>query len=154
MIKWRTRGTVRAAGALLALALAGCVAPAPTLSAYRSKAARTASDALSQVQTARLVADQVLRGRVTFAYAKVVVSDAEDAYGSIQQTFDSVQPPDEPAADRARQVLDGILADGADLLGQLRIELRRQGADQLSKLSEELGPVVAKLSDYDPAAIR
>jgi hypothetical protein len=90
---------------------------------------------------------------VAHAYAKVVVSDAEDAFGSIQQTFDSVQPPDDPAADRARTVLDEILSDGGDLLGRLRIELRRQRDDQLSRLSDELGPVVAKLAGYDPAAV-
>jgi len=148
------RRLTRVAGVLIVLAaLGGCVAPAPSLSAYQSKAARTASAALSEVQTARLAVRQAQLGRIPHAYADVLVSGAEDAFAAVQGTFDLVQPPDDPAADKARTSLDEILSDGADLLGRLRIALRRQRADQLARLAEQLAPVAAKLSEYDPAAV-
>lgn len=140
------------AGLLLAgPLLAGCVAPAPTDAAYRSKAARTANDALSQVETARMAVDASQRGRLTQAYLEVLLSGAEDSFGSVQQTFDSVQPPDDPASDKVRDTLDGLLSGGADGLSALRIAARRHDTGQLRENTRALELVASGLSTFDPA---
>jgi hypothetical protein len=149
---WLGGVLVLAPGLVLATVLAGCVAPAPDLHAYRGKAARTAGDALSELQTVRLTAGAATHGRMTRAYADVLVTGAEQAYGAVQQAFDSVQPPDDPAADRARAALDGILGDGADLIGELRIALRRERNGEVDRLAAALAPVADRLDGYDPAA--
>ncbi len=135
-------------GCCLAGCLLGCVAPAPTTSAYESKAARTAKDGLSQVQTARMAAQSSLRGRLQQAYLETTVSRAEDAFGSIQSTFDSVQPPNDPAADRLRDSLDELLADGSDGLSQLRIAVRRRETDQVAAAERSLGTVASGLDRF------
>lgn len=143
------------AGVLLAaaLAVAGCVAPAPTAGAYRSKAARTASAALSEVETARLAVAANRAGRMPRAYLEVLVSGAEEAFGSVQQTFDSVQPPDDPAADAVRDALDKLLADGADGLGALRIATRRADHSAMDKAAADLATVANGLSTFDPTEV-
>jgi hypothetical protein len=132
----------------LASCLTGCVAPAPTTSAYESKAARTAEAGRSQVQTARMAAQSSLRGRLQQAYLETTVSQAEDAFGSVQSTFDSVQPPDDPAADRLRDNLDQLLTQGSDGLGQLRIAVRRRETDQVAAAERSLGAVAARLDRF------
>jgi hypothetical protein len=145
-----SRAAARVAPAVaLALALAGCVAPAPTVSAYESKAARTAHNALSAVQTAQLGLAASQQGRLTRQYLAVLLSDSEDAFGSIQQTFDSVQPPDDPVADKLRDDLDTLLSDGADGLGQLRIAARRQRTADMAQASKALRPVAAGLARFE-----
>jgi len=127
------------------------VAPAPDIGAYEGKAARTASAALSQVETARTAVAASQRGRLPRAYLEVVLSRAEDDFGSVQQAFDSVQPPDDPAADRIRAALDALLSDGADGLGALRIAARRQDTGELAGTAHALELVASGLSTFDPA---
>ena len=134
--------------------LAGCATPAPDLPAYESKAARTASSALSELQTARLAAQQSLAGRITQSYLEVLVSDAEDAYSSVTSTFDAVQPPDEPAADKIRSALDTLLTDGGDAVGELRIAVRRRDTATVAALDRQLAGAATALSTFDPAAVR
>jgi len=133
------------AGAAL---LNGCVAPAPTTSAYEGKATRTAQDAGAQVQTARLAAGAALADRMPQAYLETVLSQAEDGFGSIQDTFDSVQPPDDPTADQLRDTLDTLLTAGSDGLGQLRIAARREDRAQVEATVRSLGPVAAALQRF------
>jgi hypothetical protein len=142
----RLRGAVVA---LVAFAVAGCVAPAPTTSAYEGKAARTAQDALSELETARLAVQASVQGRMPQAYLETMLSDAEDAFGSIQNTFDSVQPPDDPRADALRDTLDGLLSDGSDGLAALRVAARRQERTAMTATAAELVPVVTGLARFD-----
>ncbi|MEN3358027.1 MAG: hypothetical protein V7637_2009 [Mycobacteriales bacterium] len=142
----RLAAAVAVAGA--AAALGGCVAPAPTLSAYESKAARTAHDALSAVETAQLAFTASQQGRLTRQYLGVVLSESEDAFGSVQQTFDSVQPPDAGAADTMRDDLDKLLSDGSDALSQLRIAARRQRTADMAEASRALRPVATGLERF------
>ena len=133
---------------LVGLALAGCVAPAPTTSAYEGKAERTAKDALTAVETARMAAQAGSQGRLSSAYLEVVLTNAEDAFGSIQHTFDSVQPPEGKAADDLRDALDGLLSDGSDTLGQLRIAARRGSVEDMAGAAGSLGKVAAGLDRF------
>ena len=112
--------------ALLVVA-AGCahpVGPARTFGSYEGKATTTASAALSNVQTARLVAEAAAKGNVFGPYASSVVSDAEESLDGLSGTFGSIQPPD-GRADDLRDELDQLLSDALDHVTDVRIAARR-----------------------------
>ena len=138
----------------LLMVCAACVGPAPTTSSYRGKAGHTAEDALSQLETARLAVETAERGNLLHTSLEVLLSEAEDAYSSIQATFDSIQPPDSPEADRIRDKLDKILSDGLSGLAQLRIAARRNDTAEVNSTSAGLGTVSQALRDFsdDPRA--
>jgi hypothetical protein len=138
--------------AVLAAAAGGCVSPSPDLGAYESKAARTASAAVSQLRTVLLAVRDP--GKLTHSYVEVLVTDAEDAYGSVTSTFDSAQPPDDPAADKVRAALDDLLSDGGDLIGAARIAIRRGDRAAVAALEPRLAEAAGQLEDFDPAAVR
>jgi hypothetical protein len=131
---------------LVLLGLTGCVGPAPTTGEYEGKAAHTARAALSQLETARLAAQN--SGRMSAGYLETVLVDAEEAFGSIQTTFDSIQPPDQPAADRLRAELDPLLSDGADGIAQLRILARRGDTAGMASQARELGVTADRLDRF------
>jgi len=132
----------------LLLVCTACVGPAPTTASYQGKAGHTAEDALSQLETARLAVETAERGNMLHPSLEVLLSEAEDAYSSIQATFDSIQPPDSPDADRIRDRLDKILSAGSDGLTQLRIAVRRGDAAEANSTSAGLGTVSHALQDF------
>src|SRR5437773_697315 len=79
------------------LAASGCAGPSRTYGDYRLKAANTAEAAASQVQTARLAVEAAAKHKATGPYLSVLLGNSEDALGSVQSAFSSVQPPDEKA---------------------------------------------------------
>jgi hypothetical protein len=123
--------------ALVLFGLVGCVGPAPTTGQYEGKAAHTAKDALSQLETARLAVEN--SGRMPAGYLETVLVDAEQAFGSIQTTFDSIQPPDQPRADALKADLDPLLSDGSDGITELRILARRGDTGRMATVSRDLG---------------
>jgi len=138
-----------AAGALVVvLALSGCVGPARTTQTYEGKAVRTANDSLSALETALVSVQTSLRGRLMQAYLETVLSESEDAFSSIQATFDSIQPPDNEKADHLRDSLDTLLADGADGMAQLRILARRQNTAELAAEARKLTATAAGLAKF------
>jgi len=129
------------------LALGACVGPARTFAKYESKAVHTAKDTRSAVQTARLAA-RAAAGRKAFGpYLSVTISEAEDDASSIQQTFDSIQPPD-AEADHVRDELDGLLDDVVSTLGDLRIAARRGQLDRLADIAQPLDEQSNKLEHF------
>jgi hypothetical protein len=135
--------------ALLALPLlAGCVGPARDTPTYESKAGQAAKAALAAVETARVATAQALAGRLTSRYLEVVLSGTENDADSVQSTFDSIQPPHDPAADTLRQELDGLLSDGTDGLSQLRIQARRGERADLAKTNADLAAVATGLRRF------
>ena len=132
----------------LLVGCAACVGPAPTAASYRGKAGHTAEDALSELETARLAVETAERGNMLHTSLEVLLSEAEDAYSSIQATFDSIQPPDSPEADGIRDKLDKILSDGMDGLAQLRIAVRRNDSAEANSTSADLGTVAKQLQDF------
>jgi hypothetical protein len=133
------------AGAVL---LAGCVGPATTVAAYEGKAIHAAQAAQSEVQTARLAAEQRLAGRLQQAYLETMLSDSEDAMSSVQDSFDSIQPPNNSAVDNLRDELDPLLSDASDALSQLRIEGRREDRAQMAKIASSLSKLADKLDKF------
>lgn len=138
-----------AAAALAVLAVSGCVGPARDTGTYADKAMRSAQDALSQVQTARMAVDADRRGSILQPYLQVVLADAEEAISAIQDTFDSIQPPDSAEADALRDDLDAILADGVAGVAQLRIASRRGDGQRLASVSEQLADVADDLQAFE-----
>ena len=134
------------AAVVVVLALAGCVGPAPTTDQYQGKAAHTAADALAQVETARLAVEHA--GRLSAAYLETVLVDAEEAFDSIENTFDSIQPPDDPMADRLRSDLDKLLSDGSDGIAELRIQARRSDTAAMTSTAHHLGETAAGLDRF------
>jgi hypothetical protein len=131
--------------------LAACVGPATTNAAYTGKALRTANDALSQVQTARLSALSALEGKLPHAYLETVLSESEDALSSIANAFDSIQPPNSKTADRLRNALDAILSDGTGALAQLRIDARRNDTAAVRADVAQLAPIAAGFQHFTQA---
>jgi hypothetical protein len=125
------------------------VGPARTTSTYEGKALRTAQDSLSELQTALLSVRTSMQGRLMQAYLETMLSDSEDAFSSIQTTFDSIQPPVTAPADKLRDELDSLLSDGADGMAQLRILARRQDK---AKLAAEVTELVSTASGLDKFA--
>lgn len=136
------------AAAVAALLLSSCVGPATTVAAYTGKAVRTANDAQSEVQTARLAVQASLHGKLPRAYLETVLQNAEDALSSIENSFDSIQPPNAAKADDLRDALDAVLSDGSDAVSQLRIAARREDTAGMRSALSDLGPVAQKLDAF------
>jgi hypothetical protein len=142
------RGVALALAALTAAGVAGCVAPAPSTSAYEAKAAMSAEAALSAVRTALLAEDAYAHGGLTAAYLETVLVESEEAVGSVRTAFDSVQPPATAAADALRDDLDPLLEEAGSGLTDLRIAARRDREDDLRATAEELSGVADELDTF------
>jgi hypothetical protein len=134
--------------AVAAIALTACVGPARTTSVYTDKAHKTAQDALSQLETARLAVETSARGSLQDAYLQTVLTDAEDAISSIQNTFDSIQPPDTSASDALRDELDELLGEASDGMATLRIAARRGDTDSLTATAKDLESTAKQLQEF------
>lgn len=133
---------------LAALLLSGCVGPATTNDAYLGKARHAASAAVSELQTARLTVQTMLAGRLQHLYTESVLSDNEDAISSVQQSFDSIQPPETKRADKLRTSLDDLLSTGSDAVRELRIAARRHDDETLRVVTHQVESTIDKLDKY------
>jgi hypothetical protein len=134
--------------ALCAAALAGCVAPAPDTSAYESKAGTAASAAVSAARTALTAEHTYLADRLPSSYLEQLLVESEDALGSVQTSFDSVQPPATSGADALRQALDPLLEKAGSSLTDLRIAARRDRPADLRSAAGDLSAVADKLDAF------
>jgi hypothetical protein len=134
----------RAVAALLVLC--ACTSPSYTYRDYERKAAHTADEAASAVQSALLTVDLV-DGRAPRPYLSVLLGDAEATLGAVQQTFEGVQPPD-GRADQLREALTKSLDDAGDVLAQLRIEVRRGRLGALPGIAAPLEDLHTELETF------
>jgi hypothetical protein len=130
------------------LALAGCAGPSRTSEDYQNKAANTVEAVISAAQTARLAVRAQIDGKATAPYLSVILGEAEDNVGSVQTTFDSVQPPD-ARADKLRAAVDGYLGQADQVLSALRIAVRRGQLDQLARIGSPLAKLVAEMNRFE-----
>jgi hypothetical protein len=130
------------------LLLAGCVTPAPTTSAYESKAGMTAQAAVSEASTALVATDAYLHGRMGSGYLETLLSESEDSLGSVHDTFDSIQPPAAEGADALRGTLDPLLQDAGSAVTELRIAARRNRSADLRTVAGDLKTVVDELDAF------
>jgi hypothetical protein len=133
---------------ILALtAIASCVAPARSFSAYEGKAAKTADDAASAAETA-LIAVRAAAGSRAFAPAvSVALAESEDDATSAQGTFESIQPPD-ARSDRLRADLGDLLDQVTGILSDLRIAARRGELGRLTEIGRPLPALAAALRSF------
>jgi hypothetical protein len=146
-----TRPAAPAAVGLVLVAatlLAGCVTPAPTTSAYESKAAMTAQAAVSAARTAVTAENASVQGKVTDTYLETVVVDAENELASVQTTFDSVQPPQTAGADALRATVDPLLEEAVSAMEDLRIAVRRNATGDRAQASKQLAAVADRLDAF------
>jgi hypothetical protein len=123
------------------------VGPARTFGKYEGKARTTAESALSEVQTARLVARTAARGSAFGPYTGLVLSDAEENLGGLASTFGSIQPPDE-RADKVRRDLGSIIDDAEDHVADVRIAARRGALETLADVAAPLDDDIAALQSF------
>ena len=134
--------------ALAALALTGCVAPAPDDASYESKAGMTAQAALSAARTAILSTRTYADGKLPGTYLEPVLQDAEQTLSSVRDTFDSVQPPATSAADRLRATLDPLLESAGSDVTDLRIAARRGRSGDLASAAGDLSGLADRLEAF------
>lgn len=136
---------------VLVVGLSACVShpvgPARTFGKYEGKARTTAESALSEVQTARLVARTAARGSAFGPYTGLVLSDAEESLGGLASTFGSIQPPDE-RADKVRDDLGAIIGDAEDHVADVRIAARRGELRTLADVAAPLDGDITALQSF------
>jgi outer membrane murein-binding lipoprotein Lpp len=138
----------RLAAAVVAMVLlTGCVSPALGNGSYRGKGQAAVQAALSEVETASLVVEQMRRDRIPKAYADETVSASEQAMGSIVDSFGSVQPP--PASDQVHDEVSGLLDEADSAVSAARIATRRVDRAQLGELQERLHQIAERLRDAE-----
>ncbi|HZE67860.1 MAG TPA: hypothetical protein VE081_14585 [Sporichthyaceae bacterium] len=138
----------RAAAVLAALlVLTGCVSPALGNGSYRGKGQASVQAALSEVETAALVVEQLRRDRIPKAYADETVSASEQAIGSISESFGSVQPP--PQSDQVHDEVTALLDDADSAISAARIAVRRVDRPRLGELQEQLRQLADRLRDAE-----
>ena len=142
---------LRRALLLTVLVASACVShpvgPARTFGTYEGKARTTASSALSEVQTARLIATTASRGSAFGPYTGQVLSDAEESLGGLASTFGSIQPPDE-RADKVRSDLGSIINDAEDHVADVRIAARRGALMTLADVAAPLDGDIDALQSF------
>src|SRR6478609_2487427 len=92
----RPSGARRLVGAALLgplAMLASCTGSARTDGSYASKAASTADQARSSVETVRVVVASADRHHLPEPYVSTAIAEAEDDAGAALTGFESVQPP-------------------------------------------------------------
>ena len=132
------------------LAGSACVGPSRTDDDFSLKAASTAEQVESAVQTGRLAAKAAQGGRATVNYLSVLISEAEDDADSAVSQFDSIQPPSE-RADLVRDELDELLDIATTQLGDLRIAIRRSDADAVAAMARPLSDIADQLDQFAEA---
>jgi hypothetical protein len=127
--------------ALVALLCAACtehaVGPARTFDDFERKSRTTAEQALSSVETVRLLAETAAAGHSFGPYTGVSISEEEDSLASVEGDFASIQPPDHHS-DTLRSELQDLLASAADHIAVVRIAVRRGTVDGLNEIAEPL----------------
>jgi hypothetical protein len=136
-----------ATAAVIAALVAGCAGPSFTYRDYERKAAHTADEAGSVVQTALLAVRAASDHRATRQFLDVVLTDAESALNDVEASLDGVQPP-EPRADQLRAEAGDLLSEAGDVLATLRIEVRRGHVNALSRTAEPLPELRDRLDAF------
>jgi hypothetical protein len=142
------RASLAALTAVAIGVLSGCVTPAPTTSAYESKAAMTAEAAVSAARTALLATQAYADGKLQATYLEPTLVDAEDTIGAVSSTFTSIQPPATAAADDLRGQLQPLLDDASSAITEMRIAARRGSTAALTAAAGELATAADDLDAF------
>jgi hypothetical protein len=129
----------------LAFLLAACVSPAWDYHDYALKAGKTAESAASSVQIARLAVQH--GDRLTRSYLKVVLMEAAEDLGDVNQQFGGVQPPSD-SSDRLRDQVLGMTRKAESQVQELLIQARRDRVKDPARASRELGQLADELNRF------
>jgi hypothetical protein len=143
-------GRVVALGCAAAVATA-CAGPVHGTDDYRHKLANTAEALESTAQTVILTANLLDRHRVFLRYAADVISQAEDDATSIQQTFDSRQPPSK-TTDDLRQKADTTIQDVVSAITDARIGARSGDVGGVNDAASQLRKLIGDLDKLQQVA--
>lgn len=127
----------RCAVALVAAAAVACAGPTHSRTDYELKLANTAESLTSAAQTVVMAADLLRRDRAFQPYTADVISQAEDDATSIQETFDSRQPPD-ATSDDLRQRADTTLEAVVSAITDARVAVRASDMTGLGEAADEI----------------
>jgi hypothetical protein len=136
--------------AVVAVVLAGCVAPPRDDSAFRGDAQSALESATSDTRTAGLALRHWLAGDLTKPYADVVVTDAEGALGPVADVFAGLDPPT-PDADKLREQVLELLDDAQSATEDGRIALRRSDEAGVRSAVAELDRIGTSLESAGEA---
>jgi hypothetical protein len=134
----------------VALVAGGCTGAVRSFGVYASKAANTAEQARSAVATAQLAVRAASEHRAFGRTTALTLAEAAEDAGSVQGTFDAIQPPDR-RSDRLRQDLDDLLDQAVSTLEGLRTAARRGQVGELSRLAAPLWELSGKLEELAEA---
>jgi len=140
----------RAAGAavlLLTCLLLGSCGSASEAD-LRTTAAESAEAMVSELRTARMAAETVLAEKTWSSYTRVVLLDAEEQAGTIEESFTTLQP-DTAEAQRFQEEVAGLLGDASEVLQKARAAMGRHGLAALRGLLDPLDQVAADLEDLE-----
>jgi len=132
-------------------ALSGCVrhliGPARTEDAYADKARATAEAAQSSVETVLLLVETAGDGDLFDNFARISISEQEDALDGVQSGFRSIQPPDR-RSDELRAGLDEVLSAALEHVSTARRAVRRGDEQALRDVAEPLGDDARALESF------
>ncbi|WUJ70897.1 hypothetical protein OG809_38100 [Kribbella soli] len=131
-----------AVGVLAAVLLAGCGDPDQKL---RDNAAQTARTAASDVNTTRLVVEQLQVHRLWIQPARRMVDDAEKSLGTTADSFSTQQPSTEQSA-RLYEQVNSTLDDALAAVTAVRIAL---GNSDLAAAERQLAALQLSGKDLD-----
>lgn len=131
-----------AVGVLAAVLLAGCGDPDQKL---RDNAAQTARTAASDVNTTRLVVEQLQAHRLWMQPARRMVDDAEKSLGTTADSFSTQQPSTEQSA-RLYEQVNSTLDDAVAAVTAVRIAL---GNSDLAAAERQLAALRLSGKDLD-----
>ncbi|RZU01822.1 hypothetical protein EV645_7919 [Kribbella rubisoli] len=131
-----------AVGVLAAVLLAGCGDPDQKL---RDNAAQTARTAASDVNTTRLVVEQLQAHRLWIQPARRMVDDAEKSLGTTADSFSTQQPSTEQSA-RLYEQVNSTLDDAVAAVTAVRIAL---GNSDLAAAERQLAALQLSGEDLD-----
>jgi hypothetical protein len=131
-----------AVGVLAAVLLAGCGDPDQKL---RDNAAQTARTAASEVNTTRLVVEQLRAHRLWPQPARQMVDDAEKSLGKTADSFSTQQPSTEQSA-RLYEQVNSTLDDAVSAVTAVRIAL---GNNDLAAAERQLPALRLSGKDLD-----
>jgi hypothetical protein len=138
------RGAQVCAGFVLAAVLAACAGPTRGSADYRLKLANTAEALESSAATVVMAAGLAGDRKAFDPYVAVVISQAEDDAASVQQTFDSRQPPTQ-ATDQLREHADQTIEQVVSAITDARIAARSGDTTALADSAEELRDLMPEL---------
>jgi hypothetical protein len=131
-----------AGGLLLVLVLAGCASPDQKI---QDAAAQSAREAVSEVNTTRLVIEQLRSHQLWAQLAGRMVADAERGLGTAVSSFESQQPQTDVSARLYEQVVKA-LGDAQTTVTAVRIALGNgdlaaagEQLDALKRAADDLG---------------